>query len=130
MVLASPIPGAAAEDSDNAVETELAPPANGEDHQVRIIILSILSCDSGAGDSANLLKMRAQFQHERSFLFLERIDGGYQRDGQEEAPGGGGRDDAHQGASAPQGEKAHSQGRRKQVGQTRLGGRYIVHAWH
>ena len=41
MVLASPIPGAAAEDSDNAVETELAPPANGEDHQVRIMILFI-----------------------------------------------------------------------------------------
>ena len=41
MVLASPIPGAAAEDSDNAVETELAPPANGEDHQVRIITIFI-----------------------------------------------------------------------------------------
>ena len=50
MVLASPIPGfksgsgaGGAEDSDNAVETELAPPANGEGHQVRTMILLILS---------------------------------------------------------------------------------------
>ena len=65
MVLASPIPGfksgsgaGGAEDSDNAVETDLATPANGEDHQVIILISLILSWDSG-----KLLKMRSQFQH-------------------------------------------------------------------
>ena len=56
MVLASPIPGTAAEDSDNAVETELAPPTNGEDHQVRIIFVLILSLGLGCAGVGELVE--------------------------------------------------------------------------
>ena len=41
-------------------------------------------------------------------LFLERFNGGYQRDREEEAQGGSRWDDANQGASTPQGEKTYS----------------------